>query len=50
MNDADEALSSNALASTDEPSGAVISTRQVISKVLDRNFIAAFDDTGVVVC
>ena len=31
MNDAEEALSNSALASTDEPSGAVISTRHVMS-------------------
>lgn len=31
--DDDEALSSNALVSTDEPSGAVIGTRQVINKI-----------------
>ena len=49
MKDADEALSSRAMASTKEPSGAVISTRQVISSVLDCNFMAVFDDIEVVV-
>ena len=48
MNDAEEALSSKARAITEEPSGAVIHTRHVMSNMLERRFIAAFDDTEVV--
>jgi hypothetical protein len=40
-------MSSNALASTDDPSAAVISTRHIIGRVLDCNFNAAFDHTEV---
>ena len=41
MKDADDALSSSALASTVEPSGAVINTRQVISSTSDVSLVAA---------
>lgn len=46
MKDADEALSSKALASIKEPSRALIRTRQVIRSELDRSLIAALEDTG----
>lgn len=44
MKDADDVLSSNALASTVKLSGAMISTQQVMS---DFNFVVAGDPTGV---
>lgn len=44
-NEADEALSSRSIASTAEPSGAVTSTRQVMNRVRDFSFTAAFDET-----
>lgn len=47
MNEADEALSNSALASTDEPSGVRTDTRQVMSNALDFSFTAVLEDTLV---
>ena len=46
IKEADEALSNNALASTDEPSGAVFNTQQVMSRTLDFSHAAALELTG----
>ena len=46
MNEADEALSRMALASTDEPSGALTMTRQVMSSEFDFNPTAVLETTG----
>ena len=46
-NEADDALSRMALASTDDPSGALTITRQVMSSEFDFNPMAAFETTGV---
>lgn len=47
MKDVEEALSSSALASIVDPSGALTNTRQVISKALDFNLTAVYDATSV---
>ena len=45
-NEADEALSRRALSSTEDTSGAVTNTWQVMSRELDVNFMATFEVTG----
>ena len=46
MNEADEALSRMALTLTDEPSGALTMTRQVMSSEFDFNPTAVLETTG----
>ena len=45
MKEVDEPLSNNALASTEDPSGAMTSTRQVMRRALDLSLTAAFEVT-----
>ena len=47
MNEADDALSKSARAFTDEPSGVITATQQVMSSALDFNFMAVLVETGV---